>query len=383
METIHIAVALDTAEAKTAVRNAARGRGVEVVLERAPNTEVHVFLEPISRLRPQIVFIETSRLWGPLDRVVQSLRAAEGAPSVVVIHPSPDPETILEAMQAGASEFIYPPFDLNAEKSLERLLQARERSRRSVAGKTLGLLSVKGGCGATTLACHMAVELQRSWGKSVLLADFDPDLGMIAFLLKTKSQYSVADALENAHRLDRSMWQAFAAAGPQGISVLGAPNEFGQAAPDPPQSARFFRFVRSEYDFTVVDLGRVTRFSMAAMADMDCTCLVTTMDIPALHRVRRTIRTLLNGGCTADGLRLIVNHMPKRQDVSMAELEKIIEFPVYATVSEDVQAISASYSQGGLVSPGTLLGKQIAALTSKLTGQPEKEQRKFRLFART
>jgi hypothetical protein len=74
--------------------------------------------------------------------------------------------------------------------------------------------------------------------------------------------------------------------------------------------------------------------------------------------------------------------MPKRQDVSVAELEKMIEYPVYATIGEDVQAISDSYSQSGLVSAGTPMGKQIAALACKLAGQPEREQRKFRLFAR-
>ncbi len=285
-------------------------------------------------------------------------------------------------MRAGASEFIYPPFDINAAKSLERLLQDRDGIRRPT-GKTLGFLSVKGGCGATTIACHIAAEVQRSCGKSVLLADFDPELGVIAFLLKTKSQYSVTDALENAQRLDRSMWQAFAAIGPHGISVLSAPDVSGRAAPDPHQSARFFRFVRSEYDFTVVDLGRgATRFNIAAMADIDCTCLVTTMDIPALHRARKTLRTLLNGGCAADRLRLIVNYMPRRQDVSVGELEKMIEFPVYAALSEDAEAISAGYSQNGLVSSGTLLGKQIAAIASKLTGQPGKKQRRFGLFAR-
>jgi len=65
-----------------------------------------------------------------------------------------------------------------------------------------------------------------------------------------------------------------------------------------------------------------------------------------------------------------------------ARLEKMLEFRVYATVSEDAQAISAANSQNGLVSPGTSMGKQIAGMAAMRTGQPEKEQRKFKLFAR-
>jgi pilus assembly protein CpaE len=381
---ISVAIFVDSPDARAALQAAVLTHGFEIVLDEAPGTEVQAFLERVSRVRPQMLFLETSRIWGPLHRVVESLRAAGGGPAVVVMHPTADPEVILEGMRAGAAEFIYPPFDLNTEKSVGHWLREREGGQRAAPGKTLGFLSVKGGCGATTIACNVAAELQRSCGKSVLLADFDPDLGIVEFLLKTKSQYSTIDALQNAARLDRSIWRAFAATGPWGVSVLCAPDETGETVLEAEQSALFFRFVRSEYDFTVVDLGRgVTRFNTTAMMDLDSVCLVSTMDIPGLHWARKTIRTLLNAGYTGERLRLVVNFMSKRQDVSVAELEKIIDFPVFATVSEDARALVDAYSQNGVVSQSSMLGKEVAAIALKITGQPpEKEQRKFRLFAR-
>jgi hypothetical protein len=51
-------------------------------------------------------------------------------------------------------------------------------------------------------------------------------------------------------------------------------------------------------------------------------------------------------------------------------------------VSEDGRALLDAYSQNGVVSQGSVMGKEVAAIALKLTGQPEKEQRKFRLFAR-
>ena len=379
----NIAIAVDTEDAGNAIRHAAQDQGLEIVFEQSPGSDAHAFVEQMGRLRPEMVFVEIPRMWGSPPRVIESLRAAPGTPTVVVIHANPDPEAILGAMRAGAAEFIYPPFDATTGKSLKRLLQDPNGSHSEPAGKTLGFLSVKGGCGATTIACHIAAELRRSYEKSVLLADFDPDLGIIAFLLKAASQYSVVDALQNAERLDHSMWQAFAASGPSGISVLNAPEKPFLPEMDPRQSGKFFHFVRSEYDFTVVDLGRgVTRFNLGAMSDIDETCLVTTLEIPALHRARQTIRTLLNGGCAAERLRLIVNFMPRHPEVSVSELETMIEFPIFATIPQDAEGISDAYSQNGLVSPGTLLGEQIAAVASRLTGQPEKEHRKFRLFAR-
>ncbi|MES1260794.1 MAG: hypothetical protein ABUS49_03585, partial [Acidobacteriota bacterium] len=222
METIRIALALETTEARNAVRGAVQGQGFEIVLDQPSNSDPGDFPGQVSRLRPDVVFVETGRLWGPLFDTIRTLTSGEGAPAVAVVHSSPDPEAILEAMRAGAAEFIYPPYDVNTRRSLERLRLVCEGQRRPAAGNTLAFLSVKGGCGATTLACHLATEIRRAFGKSVLMADFDRELGMVALLLKTKSDYGAVDALEKAHRLDHNMWQAFVAAGPHGLNVLSA-----------------------------------------------------------------------------------------------------------------------------------------------------------------
>ncbi len=72
------------------------------------------------------------------------------------------------------------------------------------AGKAFGFISAKGGCGATTLVCHVAAELGRQ-NQKVLLADLDLDAGMVAFITKTKAVYSILDAVNNLHRLDISL----------------------------------------------------------------------------------------------------------------------------------------------------------------------------------
>src|SRR6266700_1890449 len=98
-----MAVCLNTWEARAAVQTAIQTHGFEIVHEEAPNTELPAFIERVSSLRPQIVFLETSRIRGPVHRVVESLRAAGGGPAVVVMHPAADPEIILDAMRAGAA----------------------------------------------------------------------------------------------------------------------------------------------------------------------------------------------------------------------------------------------------------------------------------------
>ena len=54
----------------------------------------------------------------------------------------------------------------------------------------------------------------------MLLADMDLDAGMVRFLMKTKSPYSVLDALNNLHRLDQSYWTALVSNGLPGLEII-------------------------------------------------------------------------------------------------------------------------------------------------------------------
>ena len=73
------------------------------------------------------------------------------------------------------------------------------------------------------IACHAAVELGRENGRKVLLADFDVDAGIVSFLMKVKSPYSILDAINNLHRLDASYWKALVSNGIPGLEIIPAP----------------------------------------------------------------------------------------------------------------------------------------------------------------
>src|SRR5262249_31171156 len=161
-------------------------------------------------------------------------------------------------------------------------------------GKSFGFLSAKGGCGATTLICHVAVELGRQ-NQKVLLADLDLDAGMIGFLTKTKGTYSILDAVNNLHRLDTSYWKALVSNGIPGVEIVPSPVALAsRTTPREEQLRHVLAFVRPYYDISLVDLGRsLSRTSMGALEEIDETCLVTTLEVPALHQAKLIVQTLL------------------------------------------------------------------------------------------
>lgn len=362
-----------------------QGMPLHVLLEQTEIDEWPSFLDKLERLRPDVLLLDFTKLQSAHDEAIAKIKATSAAPSVVALHQSSDAETILSVIRAGADEYVYPPVSTNLPKALERMA-AKRNTRPGGArsgGKTCGFFSAKGGCGATTIACHAAVELARQTSQEILLADFDLDAGLIGFLMKSKSRYSVLDAMTNTHRLDANYWSALISNGMPRLGVIRAPG--AQAIREevkPGDLKHVLRFVRFSYDWTVADLGRgLNPLVSSALEELDEAFLVTTLDVPALHQVKQIVQGLADAGHSRQRLRLILNRVPKNPDVTPDELEKLLGLPVYAMLPDDYASIYEAYAEGQLVPAGTHLGKSLARMAAKIAGiQDRSGKKKFSLF---
>jgi len=317
-----------------------------------------------------------------LDQVIRGIRATAAAPLVLTLNSSAGTDVILNAMRAGAAEYLYPPFDLPLRAALERIGNERRSATQSGrrGGHTIGFMSSKGGCGATTIACHTAVELPSQCKGKVLLADLDFDAGMVGFLLKAKSQYSISDAARNTQRLDESYWKALVSNGISGLEIITAPAPSSRQALKPEHLRFVLSFVRTQYDWIVLDLGRsLSASSTSALDEVDDLFLVTTMEVPALHQTKLIVQKLLDSGYGKNRLHLLLNRAPKRFDVTLTELESMLGAPVYTSIPSDYMPLNESYSEGKLLGRGTSLGKHFTRLAMSIVGVND-PKKKFSVF---
>ena len=247
--------------------------------------------------------------------------------------------------------------------------------------RIIGFISAKGGCGATTVACHTAVELPRLTNGRVLLADLDFDAGMIGFLLKSKSEYTISDAVRNTQRLDQSYWQALVSNGVRsGLEIITAPVLSSRPSLKPEQLRFVLSFVRTQYDWVLLDLGRsLNPLSTSAAEEIDDLFLVTTLEVPALHQAKLMAQKLLDGGFKKDHLHLLLNRAPKRFEISVEEIEKMLGVPVYTSLPSDYVSLNESYSEGKLVDHASNLGKHFVRLAMKIANVSE-TKKKFSIF---
>jgi pilus assembly protein CpaE len=343
------------------------------------------FLDRIERVAPDLLLLETTNLRWPLEEVVHKIQATTAKPAVFALQRTPDADAILAALRAGAAEFLYPPFGDSMKAALERLAVRREQnSRNSQAnGKILTFLSAKGGCGATTVASHVALELTRHSAGKVLLADLDLQSGLIGFLLKAKSPYTIADATTNLQRLDKSYWNALVSNGIPGLEIIAAPNVPSTKNIVPAHAVQVLAFARTQYDWTVLDLGRnLTPFTLSMLEMADQTFLVTTNEIPALHETKHIMQTLLAAGYARANLHLILNRTPKHAEITMQELEGMLGVPVYSPLPNDYQALQEAHANGRTLDSKSNLGKHFSRLAAKIAGVTEPKKKAFSLFGK-
>jgi pilus assembly protein CpaE len=344
------------------------------------------FLEVLERQSVDLVIAELAALGEEWERGVGQIRQSATAPAVVVLHPTTDPQTILRVMRAGASEYLFPPIGEGLKTAMERI--SRERTERSAAGrpsgKTVGFLSAKGGCGATTAACHVAANIQKQSGKQVLLTDFDLANGVVGFVMKSKSSYSVVDAMANVRRMDVNYWKALVSSVVPGLDVLQAPAIAPGRKQRLPDLHPLLAFARLQYDWIVVDLGRgLGSLTMDALTEVDETYLMTTLDVLALHQAKQLGRTLRETGYSAQRIRLAINRMPRQADVTPEDIEKLLGMPVAATLPDDHDALYDCYSEGKLLTQESQIGRKLWELSAKICGVTAAAPKKRRggLFA--
>jgi len=357
-----------------------------VIVEHQDTSDLSAFLDRLERMRPDVVLVDISTRKEPLESLVTAVRNATGDPMIIALNNSAAADSILSSLRAGINEYLYPPLKESLKKALEKRSMERSRRRESGVkgnGKSFGFLSAKGGCGATTIVSHVAAELGRQ-NQKVLLADLDMDAGMVGFITKTKAVYSILDAVNNLHRLDISYWKALVSNGIPGVEIIASPLALAsKQQPKDEQVRHVLAFARPLYDWTLADLGRsISRVAMAALEEIDEVCLVTTLEVPALHQSKQIIQTLVDSGYGKGRIRLILNRAPKRLDITPGDLEKMLGIPIFFMIPNDYPELYETYAEGRMLNRNSDLGKSMSRLATKLAGLEEGKtgKKRFALF---
>ena len=352
---------------------------VRIALEQNEPDDAEALLDRIERHRADVVLLEAKSLALPLEEFIARLHNTASQPAVFVLHSEASPQHILEALHAGASEYLFPPLTDSLREAFERLSITRAKSSNAPSsglGRIFGFISAKGGCGATTFACHVAVEVARQTKQPVLLADFDVEAGLIRFILKAKTTYSGRDALANMHRMDSSYWHALVSKHGEYLEVIPAPDDLAAKRPAGAQEmAHLMRFIRSMYPITVVDFGRhVSQAALDSLPELEALHLLTTLELDTLGHAGDCVRTVEERGYAPGRLKVLLNRVGERGLPDPQGVEKFLGAAPAGAFSSDPVALYDAWAEGQMLESNSKLGRELAALAASTVARARGER---------
>ena len=376
MEITAILIAQDRALAEQFTRASSQAQAFQILADLKSYPAPQALEMKLRQWRPQVVLIDVS---ADVEKAVEIIEFITGLAQdflIVGLHHANDPGAILRVLRAGATEFLYAPFDVATQREaalrLGRLCQPVNQAPPSTEnGQVIVFASAKPGSGASTLATQTAFALYRATGKRVLLADFDLMGGTIGFYLKLEHNYSLVEALQHADHMDAALWNSLVV-NSGGVDVLAAPL---MPHVEPVENARLhviLNYSRMIYDWIVVDLPLVfQRTSLITLSESDQAFLVSTSELPSLHLARRAVTMLETLGLPRERFRMVVNRVSKRDGIGTADMEKLFNCPVYTSIPNDYFSLHRVITLGQPLSGGGELGKVIEGFAAKLAGHSE------------
>lgn len=230
---------------------------------------------------------------------------------------------------------------------------------------TIAFVSIKGGVGKTTLALEVAASLVNDYQKKVLLVDANFSAPNIGLYLDLTNEFTLHNALDNDTPLHNIIYEA------HGIDVIPA-SMYYQNPVDTTKLKKILNKFKSRYDFVIIDSSPNYEELKPVINTADRIFIVTSPDHVTLETSLKAANLAKEQQTPIEGI--IVNKIRSpKHEYNLSQIEDFSEIPVIAKIKEDKEIAAAMYNKQPIVlySPKNIISKEIRAVASAISGQPE------------
>jgi pilus assembly protein CpaE len=366
-------------------------------LLRAGGVPVAVIEGRVEGAAPDVFVVDIRADQSSGMAAIERLRAGHSGVAVFAIAATADPDLILQAMRAGANEFF--PWmaggETQASRAMEesfhgavRRLSAR-REATTAGGKqpcvTHVFLGAKGGAGTTTVSVNCAVELARLTKRPTVIIDLKPCLGEVALFLGVRPRFTVLDAIENLHRLDKDFLRELVSKHKSGLDILAGSDQFDRpGAQDAGAVEELLRVLARTYDHIVIDAGNmINSCAVAALYAAETVFLVTNPDVPSIRNSQRLVDRVRQLGAGSERVKVLLNRVSDQHLITPKQIETALGYGIHYTFSSDYRSVSTALNSGVplVLTNQSELAAQFGSFTRQLLGlrdevkaEPEKRR---------
>ena len=311
--------------------------------------DLHVGMKSLQAGNPQIVILEVKEV---AQGVKETAFIVSRFPqtTVIVTAAEKNPDWILRLIRAGAGEYLTKPIvatELVDAVNKVTKLHAQKNVQNNEKGSVIAVYNPSAGMGTTTIAVNLAATLA-SRGENVALIDLNLFCGDIAAFLDLAPRYTLANVTAKMGQIDASFLRSVIVPHSSGVHVLNGPVDLGDADRIMPELLQeVIAILQASFAYTIIDTGG--QLSGCNLATFDCSdriLFTTVLNLPALKNAKRYLAAMDYKGFGADKVKLVINrHIPK-DDIKIADAEKVLNAKAYLTVPNAYSDAKTSINKG-------------------------------------
>lgn len=356
--------------------------GMEMIWLEAECSRYEFFADVISQTNPDIGLVAIDR--DPAKGLELVAKLGQSAPdcAVLVVSSSNDGNLILQALRAGAKEFLTQPIRIeDLLGAIGRISQKRfgQGERKLRGSQVIAVAGSIGGVGATSLAVNLGCALARDEKNSVALVDLDLCLGDADVFLDTIPDYTLVDVSQNVTRLDFTLLKRSLTRHSSGLYLLPRPvqlEDVGLISPDDLQ--RVIGLMKATFTHLVLDLSKgYSRNDMVALEMAHHILLVTQLDLPCLRNVVRLMMSFQQMEGLADKVKIVVNRVGlDNGQITLKKAQETIGREIFWQLPNDYRTMIEVRNNGVPLieqAPKAAITQAIVGMAEALTGEHQGE----------
>lgn len=292
-----------------------------------------------------------------MDRLA-AVKQARPDLAVIAAIPNASVALVRTLVREGVVDVVSLPFSFDEvlECAVTVLGQQRQQSSKSVSLAPLFAVAQSiGGCGATSVATHLASDLmQRARsGRGVAIIDLDLQFGSVAEYMSASGRGSILDLLTAEGRLDDELLRSVSRQTDEGIAVFAAPEVIPPLeSVDTDQLLDVLTMIRRHYDYVILDLpSNWTNWTLPAISASDVVVMVTELSLASLRQAKRRLELFDAVGIEHGKTVVVVNRVQRRlfKTIGVDDVHAALGREVLGNLALDEPALTSAQQQGVLV----------------------------------
>ena len=356
--------------------------GLDMVWLEAECSRYEFFGDVVEQTKPDIGLVAMDTDPDKATQLVTDVLAQAPDCILLVTSSSTDGRLILQAMRAGAKEFLTEPIkpeDLAAALQRVKQQQIGARGDSNKDCKVIAVAGATGGVGTSSIAVNLSCSLAADDNNSVALIDLDVALGDADVFLDTIPEYTLADVAQNVARLDLTLLKKSLTKHSSGIHLLPRPVQLEDAQMITPENLqRVIGLLKTSFTHIILDTSKsFSSLDTQAFHMANDVLMVMQLDLPCLRNVVRLMMSFDDNDQLREKVKIIVNRAGQDEgQISLKKAQETIGRDIYWQVPNDYRVMVEVRNNGVPLiqqAPKAGITNSIGQLADALSGKERSE----------